>query len=246
MRNLYIDRPFTYIAYVWPIVTESCKNQASPRQINKMRNSLSIILGGSDGDVGLDLKKGFLFLSLTVWLVPTGLPAADIAHPSEELGRNQGYLLLDLQLERFVSEIVLNAPRKRRRNPNDRHIEVIELGPYGEGRHLLLVPLRVGNYRWARTSVPHFDLPFRLDKSEDDRWRFSIARNRINYVGQLVVRKERATDVLSVVLLNRIAMTRNDIESTFVTELSRYPLRHAGVYRDKFFEVNYAESKKKD
>jgi len=169
--------------------------------------------------------------------------AADITYPHRSLETNEGYLLLDLLLERRVTEITLRADLRRKSGfKKPKHFEV-KLGPYEPGRHLALIPLKKGWYVWAVTAVPHFDLPFRSDTSDDERWRFSIAEERINYVGQLVVRRERSRAAVSVDLLTRIAATQETLKLRFANDLELFPIRNAGYFKDHFFETYYQDPK---
>lgn len=163
----------------------------------------------------------------------------EFVHAPQQLQRDQGYILLDLNLERKVSEIVIASVSRLRSSRKVRYSGDIVLGPYDPGRHLILLPLREGQYGWRHTSIPHFDLPYRVDKSDDERWRFTVEEDSISYIGQLVVREERGSNSASVSLVNRIAMTGEEIASAFPTEFELYSLRYGGILRDAFFEANY-------
>lgn len=184
-------------------------------------------------------------VSVAVFALIFGLQstAEEVTYAHRPLQKFEGYLLLDLLLERDVSEIALRPPLSRMTGFGKRSPKDLKLGPYKEGRHLALIPLKEGWYHWVGTAVPHFDLPFRMDTSDDERWRFSISKQRINYIGQLVVRKERSSDSVSVDLLTRIAATQDSLTTVFANELAQYPLRYGGYPRDRFFEAYYPDPK---
>lgn len=150
-------------------------------------------------------------------------------------------MVLELDLERHVSEIVFLPERVEEMSKSAQKAALVKLGPYKAGRHLLVLPFLEGGYSWQTVSVPHFDLPFRLYKSTDERWRFSIEKERVNYVGQLIVRRERGSNSASVRLVNRIAATRNTIEAELADQLAEYPMRYAGFNRDRYFELYYPD-----
>jgi len=177
-------------------------------------------------------------VAMLLVLGSSGLALAEVTtHVTEPLKRKQGYLLIDLDLESPVAKIELVRGASGRSSAvASAFRRKTEIGPFATGRHLLLLPLDEGNYVWGETHVPRYDLPFLVDTADDKRWSFTIERSRINYLGQLSVRKERSAEVVRLGLNNRIAMTIRDIRQTFAEELSQWPLRYAGYYPDRFFE----------
>ncbi len=159
------------------------------------------------------------------------------AHAPAPLKKRNGYLIVDLDLQRDTGAITIGRWRGSPSASKRKLKTVAELGPLREGRHLYLLSLPEGEYAWSEINIPHYDLPHRVDLSQDERWSFSVRAQQLNYSGQLLVNEDRSSDTASVLLLNRIAYSLDDLRTTFPEAFAAYPLRSAGTYRDTFIET---------
>jgi hypothetical protein len=154
----------------------------------------------------------------------------------QELDKKSGYLLVDLNLERDIGIVVIGSATRLSSSRRNVTKPFIKLGPLSAGRHLYLLSLPEGEYSWSEISVPHYDLPHRVDSSEDSGWRFRVMAGQINYAGQILISKERSSSKVSIALLNRIAYTLDELRAAYAIPFDRYQLHYAGLTRDLFVE----------
>ena len=145
----------------------------------------------------------------------------------KKLSNGQGYLLLDLNIKHPVSSI------KFVRSDSSRG-KGVQVPSLPIGRHLMLLPIKKGTYQWDTINVPHYDLPFRVNVRDDERWSFEIQKKTINYIGQLIVEKDRGTRYVPVRWLNRAASSLEEIKEKYGDLLLKYPLAFSGHARDDF------------
>ncbi len=163
-------------------------------------------------------------------------------HAPVQLEKGHGYLIVDLKLARDTGTVTIGRLSKTNSRGKRRARTILELGPFSEGRHFYLLSLPEGNYVWSEISVPHYDLPHRVDQTQDERWSFSVQADQLNYAGQLLVREGRSTDRVSIALLNRIASSLTELTAAFPDAFSIYPLRNASMHRDQFIESFLSQS----
>ncbi len=152
--------------------------------------------------------------------------------PDSELSGKQGYLVLDLDLGRRVSEIVF---AKRRSARNNRITSKRMFGPFEKGRHLLFLPLDKGSYQLMTVSSPHYDLPYKQNYGRKKRLSFQIKPGRTNYFGKIIVGEERLTYGFYINVVNRLAGTLHELQEQYTEELDLYPIHYAGVLEDLFY-----------
>lgn len=146
-----------------------------------------------------------------------------------ELPHGRGWLLLDVAAERKIQSLQLDRIDGRAGSG--------DLGSVKAGRALKAIELPEGHYQWKAIELPHYDLPFRQVVADDERWRFSIKEDAVNYVGQIIVGEERGSNYVDVRLVNRTAMNLSQIEQEFEPYLERYPLVYSGAARDDFLDA---------
>ena len=110
----------------------------------------------------------------------------------------------------------------------------IELTGKGKGFYFAVLP--AGLYQITEISYPYFNLPFRLETDGSREWRFFVEEGKVNYVGQLVLARERSEDSLDVNLLNRLAADYEHVTSTYSALLAQYPLASGIGIRDDFLD----------
>ena len=142
---------------------------------------------------------------------------------ADGLPASHGYLLIDSDIGRKTTDWVLN---------DDLVVDELPLG-----RTLRLLKLEKGRYQWQRISVPYFDLPHRLDLSDDSRWGFRITSGRVNYVGTLIVDEVRATDNVDVRFVNRLSEVVERFQKEYPVEAAEYELVYSGLQRDDYLSA---------
>ena len=162
---------------------------------------------------------------------------------AKPLKKDQGYLLVKMDVEGVAPSLTVDRLRNKGGSFLDENESVrlldeiftIKLKDVGKGFYIM--NLKAGLYQVTSVNVPYFNLPFRLDTSEEVTWRFSIHEGKTNYIGTLFVDKERSSQLVNVALFNRIATDKGTIETKFSGLLSQAALRNGTGVRDDFTQL---------
>lgn len=157
-------------------------------------------------------------------LATTVAMAADVYDTESELGTRYGYLVLDTLAGRPATNWQLSDGLVIKRLPL--------------GRDTRLLRLREGNYRWEEIDVPYFDLPHRIDTSDDSRWSFTVERQKINYAGTLIIDETRASDAVGVRFVNRSSEIVARLREKYPEHVETLGVRFAGSYRDDYLALD--------
>lgn len=149
--------------------------------------------------------------------------SADDGEEKIELDFKQGYVVIDTDVRRTVSDWQLEGK--------------VSMGRLPIGRTIKLMPLRPGTYQWTEISVPYYDLPHALDLSDDPRWSFRVERHKINYFGSLVVGEDRGTKTVDARIVNRAAEVIELLREQYPEQMKLYELTYAGHTRDDFLAL---------
>lgn len=160
---------------------------------------------------------------LALVLLSSGGAAADAAPEKFELDYKQGYVVIDTDVRRTVSDWRLEGK--------------VSMGRLPIGRNIQLIKMRPGSYQWTEISVPHYDLPHNLDLSDDKRWAFKVERHKINYFGTLIVGEDRGSKSVDARLVNRTAEILEMLRDQFPEQTALYDIKYAGTARDDFLEL---------
>lgn len=178
----------------------------------------------------------FCTTTVVVTLINSSLLFADSEpaykkHPP--LNANQGYLLVDLDVGGVAPSIhVLRT--------SGSGIETtIQLKDREKG--FLLMPMKKGKYQITRVNAPYYDLPFWIDTKFEKDWAFTIEEKKINYIGKLIIGKNRGARSINVNLLNRIATDLDKIEKEYTDLIQLNPLVTNNRTRDDFFKHYYQQ-----
>ncbi len=192
----------------------------------------------------------YVMTLLFVGLLALGLPAdgraqvvelydADTLPPLK--GRN-GYIVIGVDsgdTESFLVATKLVAHNRKARfiggklQTTNKKFR-IELAGRETGFYFAVLP--PGLYQITQINYPYFNLPFRLSTDGSREWRFFVEEDKVSYVGQLVVARERSEDSVDVNLLNRLAADYEQLTSTYSGLLEQYPLASGIGIRDDFLE----------
>ena len=167
------------------------------------------------------MKRFACVLTALCLLAARPAPAAD-DDVSSELNNRYGYLALDTMVERPVT--------------NWRLSRSLAIDKVPEGRQLRLIRMRIGKYQWTEINVPYFNLPHRMDLSDDTRWAFEIHPRKINYAGTLVVGEQRSSDSVEVRFLNRTTEVLELLREKFPAQAEVFEVVYSGAARDDFLE----------
>jgi hypothetical protein len=174
-----------------------------------------------------------MFVFIGSWSTYLYAESANLA----ELAKNTGYLILDLQLEKKVTEIVIE---RHGSSHASRGTKEVTFGPFEPGRHLTLVTLPKGTYKLTRVSSPHYDLPFWVNYTKNKRMTISVEANKTNYFAQIVLGKKRSSESLDIRVVNRLATSLSQFDQSIKSAIALYPLRYAGPLKDNFYETYLA------
>ncbi|KGJ89477.1 hypothetical protein [Thalassotalea sp. ND16A] len=157
----------------------------------------------------------------------------------KRLAKNQGFLLIKLNVNHDAASINFAKIRKKRAS----YIfdkKTLKLGQKyllnlkNADNEFYLIPLLAGGYQITRVNAPFYNLPYWRPTKELASWRFHITPGKINYAGEVSISAERGTDFINVNLLNRFATDQQQIQ-VLLTDLSaQFPLVGGSGYRDDF------------
>jgi hypothetical protein len=163
----------------------------------------------------------------------TPLPAGEAVH----IEPDQGVLVVETWSNSDIERLLLAGP--------DKSLAVHSLEKLPSGRHVHLVTLPAGEYRWSRIELPGSTFRGRMypvfwDLANSEEWRLSVRAGQVNYPGALILRRS-AWSYLSYRLLNRSGELLDSLEELFPDLLSQYPVRYAGSERDDFLGFYHSE-----
>ncbi len=138
------------------------------------------------------------------------------------------YVMLSSEHMRFASkEKVINLHFLNQRKSKSLEMKQLPPGYY-------MVEMDPGLYQITRVNAPYYDLSFWLDTANIESWRFAITPGAVNYIGELVIDKERGKNYIKTDLYNRFAMHKSEIEALLPNLLKQNPLMLNPGYRDDF------------
>jgi hypothetical protein len=182
--------------------------------------------------MALGVRLLMAVVGLWFWMGPFGNAFAAEAKMSRlidgapELKKGQGYLLIKLDVAVDNARMVIER---------DRLDLTSELKARPDG--FLLIRMPSGKYYVDEVQVPYFNLPYRVDTSDDPRWAFTIEPNTINYLGELIIKKPRTRSRVSSQIRNRSALHADEFCSKYSEACVAYPFRFAANYRDDFISA---------
>lgn len=106
----------------------------------------------------------------------------------------------------------------------------------GLDKGLYYLPMPEGVYQITKVNAPFYDLPYWLPTENTPQWRFSIHRDKFNFIGELNIAKERSSGTIDVNLYNRIATYQEQLKSELNKVQVPYTLITTSGYRDDFFQ----------
>lgn len=156
-----------------------------------------------------------------------------------ELRHSEGYVLIDLDARgtapsiEFVrlGKVGSDYPENmasRKLSSNTFNLKATEKGFY-------IGKLKSGVYQITQVNAPYFGLPYALSTSELKTWRFTIEKDRINYIGTLVIEGSRSKENIETHFLNSFAQQYESIISSTKYLQSEFPLTMGTSYRDDFY-----------
>ena len=155
------------------------------------------------------------------------------------LKKSEGYLLVDLMISGVGPsfEFVKIVSKKNQRYVSDQGLRFtkekwsISLKDKPAGLYVLKLPH--GIYQITHVKAPFFNLPYRMSTYNNSRWRFSIVKGEVSYIGQLFIDHERGDDYVNIKMNNRFATDFQRIVDA-ASFLSGALLRHGMGMRDDF------------
>ena len=144
-----------------------------------------------------------------------------------ELARNEALLIIHVDTDIALENLVLNN------RPVAQSL--------GKGRHVWMVRVREGSYRWQRIEIGsgrRQNLRFQLESNEE--LSFEVKAGKINYPGELVIRSDPLSgwgdSTLVVRNRNHSAMAVRALRSSYDRILRSRSLHYAGASGDTFLE----------
>lgn len=174
-----------------------------------------------------------LFILFSLLQFPASASPSDdeLVQQFAKLSDKYGLLLLDLDVGGAAPAIEI---RRIFTSGSTRSPKPISLKDKDKGFHFISLP--AGNYQIVNVNAPYFNLPYRLDTENDPHWSFTVEEGKINYLGKLIISKERNEHSVDVKLINRIATHINVLGQKFPQMTKKFPVRQAGRLNDTFLE----------
>ncbi len=155
-----------------------------------------------------------------------GIPPIDVNAPIE-LAPNEALLIVHIDTNLALKNLFLN----------NRSVAQ----SLGKGRHVWIVRVRAGSYRWQRVELGSGRrLNQRIKLESDEELRFKVEAGKINYPGELVIRggSQSSWGAGTLVVRNRnhSAMAVRELRGQYDAILRSLPLHYAGLSGDGFLE----------
>lgn len=170
----------------------------------------------------------------------SAIPIAPVAmEPGQALHPGEGFLLLEIDAGEPVERLALQR--------TDGHGKELEIESLPAGRHLLLLALPSGEYRWRRVQIRR-ELPplpeglryrrgadiLTYEVKDQPELRFSIAADQFNYPGVLVLVWRPGLRWMTISTLNRSGELVEGLLEDHPWVLSERPLIYSGRQRDDY------------
>jgi len=157
------------------------------------------------------------------------------------LGRNDGFLLLNADIHGSAPSIELMKLGKltdsgvlKEIEPSRRKTLVIDLAG-ADGLRVASLPS--GIYQIVRVNVPYFNLPYRKTTDTSELWRFEIQHEKLNYIGNIVIEKERSKRFVRIQRINRLAKDLDKIQGQLQHVTAKFPLVSSTGAPDEFLTL---------
>ena len=157
------------------------------------------------------------------------------------LTKNQGYLVLYIDVAGVAPSIELSKVSTRKLDiiPADKKLKFGNTYTFdlkGLEKGFYYVPMLEGVYQVTKVNAPFYDLPYWIPTQDDPRWRFSVHKEKFNFIGELNIAKERLAKIVDINLYNRIATHQQALKSELEQVQGAYNLISTPGYRDEFFQ----------
>ena len=162
--------------------------------------------------------------------------------PLEEVGdlkKSEGYLLVDLLVSGIGPsfDFVKVMAKKDQRYVTNQNLrfgkQKWSISLKGKPQGLYALKLPYGVYQITQVKAPFFNLPYHMDTEKRGRWRFSIVKGEVSFIGRLLIDDKCGDEYVNIKLINRLAADYQRIVAGAVL-LNDSPLRHAMAIRDDF------------
>lgn len=156
------------------------------------------------------------------------------------LAKKQGYLLVYVNVDGVAPSIEFSKVKTTKTDvivgeangySKDYRLDLKQLKP-----GFYLVPMFSGIYQITRVNAPFYDLPYWLGTGNKAKWRFAIEANKVNFIGEIFIAKERGTNNIDVHLLNRVAKYYPEIKQQLAMLAEPLPLALKMGYQDPFLQ----------
>jgi len=137
---------------------------------------------------------------------------------------DEGYLLIGIETNRDLKAIYVDGPKSF----------ILTAQDIRSGSNYILANLPLGEYTISRINLNNYSY-LDLD-DEKEQWQFTLAANKINYVGHLNITTRGFWYTASqIVLENKSSQAIEFVESNYPTILAGRSLNYGGPGEDLFF-----------
>lgn len=170
--------------------------------------------------------RRLLLLSCALLLSACASKVTNIKEDRDTLSKaDEGYLLIGIETNRSLKAIYIDGPKSL----------VLTAEDIRSGSNYILANLPLGDYTITRLNLSHYSF-LKFDNDEES-WQFTLAPNKVNYVGHLDITTVGYWNTRShIVLENRSSEALQYMEQNFPTILSGRSLNYGGPGEDSFFD----------
>ena len=162
--------------------------------------------------------RRLLLLSCALLLSACASKVTNIKEDRDTLSKaDEGYLLIGIETNRSLKAIYIDGPKSL----------VLTAKDIRSGSNYILANLPLGDYTITRLNLSHYSF-LKFDNDEES-WQFTLAPNKVNYVGHLDITTIGYWNTRShIVLENRSSEALQYMEQNFPTILSGRSLNYGG------------------
>lgn len=137
---------------------------------------------------------------------------------------NHGVVIIGLQSDFLYERLIINGAEKKEFNQD----VMKNANPY------LILTLKEGNYHFDKIWLNQYTYVNFQDQHDEDIWKFTVSKNTINYLGNMVI-TQSGRGYYYPRIKNNASQALQHMEKHFNEMLKNYPMINTAAPLDPFF-----------